>query len=559
MTKRLFLLILVVLFSLLTPAPALAGKDYHAERFDVQLDLQPGGDLTVTETVEFRFEGGPFTYVYRHLSWKNTDGITFLDASLDGLPLSQGAEAGQVEVENGDPLKVTWHFAPLSDETHIFSVRYKLAGALGTGAEDILERDVVPADHGYAIKNFSVHLNYADGVLPLEAPSLDRDFELVRTDVGVRLTATDIAEDERVTLTARFPAHSLAQSVPQWQAREQAESAAAARILPLGFLSGLATLLLGGLGLFTYIRANRRELNPPPQMVLPNPPADLPPALAGKLTGLSQNFVGTLFDLAQRGALTLREEKGNWGTTNYLLERTSAGLDLRPHEQALLALAFQPGHSQVSLAEVGNRMAYQSSAFDQALEQELIQRGWFDPQRKQKRNALIAAGFLFLLGGLILFIIGAVGAGVTLMQPSFLAPLAVILAGLGFGVFFLSIPLLIHATTYSELTPAGEEQKVRWKGFHAYLDQVSQGKEPAIRPDTFERYLAFAAVFGLGAAWAGTFQRLGGVPLPAWFQSLAGSDGDISAMLAVMTAADSAGASGSADGGGAGGDSSGAG
>jgi hypothetical protein len=46
----------------------------------------------------------------------------------------------------------------------------------------------------------------------------------------------------------------------------------------------------------------------------------------------------------------------------------------------------------------------------------------------------------------------------------------------------------------------------------------------------------------------------------AWFQSLAGSDGDISAMLAVMTAADSASYSGGADGDSAGGgDSSGAG
>jgi hypothetical protein len=135
------------------------------------------------------------------------------------------------------------------------------------------------------------------------------------------------------------------------------------------------------------------------------------------------------------------------------------------------------------------------------------------------------------------------------------------LAGLGGGAFVLSIPLLIYAATYSPHTQEGEAQKVLWNSFRPYLDQVSHGREPAIRPDTFERYLAFAAVFGLGAAWAKSFQKLGGVPLPTWFQSPAGSDGDFIAMVAVMTASDTASQSGGGDGGGgaSGGGSSGAG
>jgi hypothetical protein len=175
--------------------------------------------------------------------------------------------------------------------------------------------------------------------------------------------------------------------------------------------------------------------------------------------------------------------------------------------------------------------------------------------------SLIVSGFLALLAGMGLFIAGAIGVGVTLTSQPFIATLSTILMGLGGGTFALSIPLLIFAGSYSPLTPGGEEQKIRWNGFRTYLDQVSHGRETALRPDTFERYLALAAVFGLGAAWAKHFQTLGGVPLPTWFQSLAGSDGgDISAMLAMMTAANSASYSGGADGGSTGGgDSSGAG
>ncbi len=109
---------------------------------------------------------------------------------------------------------------------------------------------------------------------------------------------------------------------------------------------------------------------------------------------------------------------------------------------------------------------------------------------------------------------------------------------------------MIYAGSYSPLTPAGEEQKVRWKNFCAYLDQVSRGREPAIRADTFERHLAFVAAFGLGEAWAKTFQKLGGVPLPAWFRALPGSEGDFGAMVAVMSSADTSASYGGADGGG---------
>jgi uncharacterized protein (TIGR04222 family) len=558
MTKKLLPLILVLLLALILPAPALAGKDYHAERFDIQLDLLPGGEVLVTETVTFRFECGPFTYVFRNLSQVNTDGITFLEASLDGVPLSLGAQAGQVEVENGGPLKITWHFAPVSDQTRTFTLRYRIAGLIRTGAEDTLIRDVIPAEHDYRIETVSVFLNYLDGVWPLEAPTLNRAFDSSPTDTGTRLTASGVAVDQRVTLTARFPAKSLAQTAPQWQAREQDEAAAAARTLPFGLFSGLAALFLGGLGLFTYIRANQRDLNLPAQTILPSPPTDLPPAIAGKLLGMSNNATGTLFDLAQRGLLTLREEKGAWGATHYILERSQASPNLHPHEQTLLDLAFKPGEIQANLAEVGSRVI-SSGSFDQALEQELIQRGWFDPQRKEKRNGLVAVGFLALIGGMGLFIAGAVGVGVMLTNQQVIATFSAIMMGLGGGTFMLSVPLLIYAGTYSLLTPTGEEQKIRWNGFRAYLDQVSQGRETALRPDTFEHYLALAAVFGLGAAWARHFQTLGGVPLPAWFQSMTGSDGDFSAMLGMITASDSASYSGGADGGSSGGDSSGAG
>ncbi len=161
-----------------------------------------------------------------------------------------------------------------------------------------------------------------------------------------------------------------------------------------------------------------------------------------------------------------------------------------------------------------------------------------------------------------LFIASLIGINIVLDNLN-LVTLIAALAGISAGMFLLSIGLLIYAATFSILTPLGEEQMARWKGFAEYLKQVSKGKEPAIRPDYFERYLAYAAVFGLGKKWAEYFQTLGGVPLPVWFRATTGNNANFGAIVAVMSASDSSGSSAGGGGGGgagaSGGGSSGAG
>ena len=39
------------------------------------------------------------------------------------------------------------------------------------------------------------------------------------------------------------------------------------------------------------------------------------------------------------------------------------------------------------------------------------------------------------------------------------------MAGISAAVFFVSIAVFIYSATYSVLTPEGEEQAARWKGF----------------------------------------------------------------------------------------------
>jgi hypothetical protein len=74
-----------------------AAKDYRAERYDVTLNLDRHGKLAVVETVEtvdFRFLGGPFHFVFRDLDTGYTDGISHVRAS----------GPGNVEISNDSPI-----------------------------------------------------------------------------------------------------------------------------------------------------------------------------------------------------------------------------------------------------------------------------------------------------------------------------------------------------------------------------------------------------------------------------------------------------------------------
>lgn len=540
---------LVFLAALLFVLPASALKEYDAGRFDVQIDLQEDGSAVVTETVEFNFRGDPFTYAFREISAAQTDGLTFLDASMDGVPMAEGTAAGQVEVERGDPLKVTWHFPPAADTSHVFTVRYLAEGVIRKGDADSLVWRAVPEDHDYAIGRSAVTLTYPEKATLLEPPSLSRAFESFATDSSVQLAGGGLAPDEDLILTARFAPNSITEATPGWQVRSVESAAALRRGLPIGLLAGLVTLVLGGLALFSYARANRRELNVGPVVSTPDPPANTSPAIVGKLTSQPHTVMGAIFDLAQRGFLEIREEAGFLGSRKHWLVRRNGSGSLQTFEWGLLDALFEAGETEVNLSQVPTRLGRNKPLFEEPLEQELVQRGWLDPERKRRRTALLVAVVLGLILSLAVLGFGlAVGRASLSASPDWL-PVVAALAGISVGLFVLSIPSLIYASTYSPLTPDGEEQVARWNGFARYLKLVSKGKEVLSRPEYFERYLAYAAVFGLGKDWARYFQQLGGVPLPVWFHATAGQDGDFAAIVAVMSASDSAGASGGGDGG----------
>lgn len=538
-----------------------AGQSYHAERFDVVLSPQPGGGLLVTETVIFRFEGEPFTFVFRDISLVETDGIEFVSAGMDGVQLPQGSAPGQVELLPGDPFKITWHFAPTFNSTHSFELTYRARGAIRRDQADTLIWRAVPEEHEYTILTSRISLRAPQAAALLEAPTLQGAPAQVEWDTSQAvLTTGEIEPNKSLVVTARFPSGSLAQTMPTWQARQEQRSTQLRGALPWSAAAGSLVLLVGLAVLIAALQRGRREENPVPELDAArpvSPPSAAPPAAAARLAGGALPFMAALLDLARRGHLVISQKKSGWLRGNTFVVSKAESRDLlRPHEVILLESLFPGGllQTEQSISEAYTRLAQHSQAFNAALDDELREGGWLDEARHRLRRRLLGAGTMGLLLGLALFVAGALLAVTAAAAPALLA------AGVGAGLALAGLAALIAGASYSPWTARGEQEGRAWKGFSAYLRDVTRGREAVTRSDLFERYLAYAAGLGLGSAWAHFFQKQGAGIVPAWFQSLQTSgDANFGSFVAFMSAADSAAASGSDGGASAGGGASGGG
>jgi len=563
MVKRI-LLLAALLALCVAPQSAGAAKSYDAERFDVEWQLTEAGVLQVTETVVFRFQGGPFTYVYRDLPNDYADGIEFIGAALDGTPLPQGTQPNQVEVERGDPIVVTWHFEPTSDATRTFQLQYRVLGVIRQeGGADLFWWNALPTDYDYTIGSATVRLSYPPALQPAGPAEVRRgQAEMTQGAGQVTWVARDLKSDTPLTVALPFPPGSLISAPPGWQAR----AAEIQRNAPL-FAGAAAGLLGGGLAALAllWVRGRRPASAIAPAMARASTlPSRLPPAIAGALvapgaTPAAAHALATLFDLARRGLLTIEDApKERWFKSQSfyvrLLDRAPAGL--APYEQGLLDLMFsdKKGAHQdtVKLSDLATRLQSKLKLFSEPLKAALVEGSWIDPKRQATARRFMILGIVLMLMMLPLGALGALLAAKYGAWPFLLVAVA----------FILGLVSLIMSGTYSPLSDEGAREAMRWQGFVAYLKDVIKGREAGWDVRLFEQYLPYATAFNAAQGWAKTFEKRGGAQIPAWFRSVnEAGDASLGSFVAMISATHTAtvSASGAGGGGAGGGGGSGAG
>lgn len=559
MKRKIFALLLLFLLVWLSIPSSAAAKSYYAERYDVDLAIQTGGALAVTETVVLRFDGGPYTFFFREIEYNRLDSIENVRAYLDDALLPEGSGAGQVEIERGDVLRITWHMPPTSDTARTFRLEYTVLGAVRSiaDADQIIWR-AIPEDHEYNIQRSQVVLHYPAGLQPLSAPELDgANGEALRVGAGAGFNIPGVDADQAVDVSVAFPAGSLVSQPPAWQVTEEQKRRETTTAVPFGLGAAGLVGLLGAAALIGFFQRTRRDDLAPLffSSQQQTPPGDLAPALAAKLAGGSNPAMATLFDLAQRGVLQIEMKQGFFKTKQFELILVPGNHRLRTHESVLLDALFDDRRGRrerISFSDLGTRLASQQKKIDEPLNVQLKQMGWVDEEREGQRKRLVGYGVAVMLLG------GVVAVMAIFPLPT---PVRAMLLGAGIAMFFTGLVGAIGGAAFSTLTATGMQQAAAWRSFTIYLKNVSQGREAAIRPDMFELYLPLAAGFGIAAGWSKFFEGQQNVPLPAWLLPLENAGVRFSDVTAAIIASQTASSSASSDGAGAasGGGSSGAG
>ncbi len=546
-----------------------AAKSYFAERFDVRVDVQQNGDLLVTETVVFRFEGGDFTFAFRDIAKNELDSLEVIDLRMDGQQLARGSQPGQAQVvEDGDSVEVTWHFEATRDTSRTFELTYRVAGNLRQANQrDSLVWQVIPMDHEYVINSSEIRLVYPAGVQPLTDPLLRGRESQAQHEAGETIfRLSDIPANESLVLEAQFPPGALIQQPPAWQAAQIERNRQLLGGLP--YAGGLAALIaVAAAGLFGRARRSSRVEAPLsiPTGVLSSPPDDLSPAAASFLInngrGTVSQVFGVVLDLARRGQITLafQESGGLFKARDFVVQKAAVDAKERPHEAYVANLLFDPKVSGKGggyyLSVFGQKMVQQLSGFNRTLQEDLIRQGLILENNVHLRRNMNLLATALILAAFALGIAAFVLIGVT----QSLALVGVILLGAGLGLVIAAMLGWISAAQVAVLTPAGLARRERWRAFQEYINSLTKREnQTLLQGEWLEAYLPYAVAFEMGDRWVKTFRDRGLSTMLSWARTAAGGGIDSSVLTAVIITS-TADASGGSGGGGGGGGSSGAG
>jgi hypothetical protein len=128
----------------------------------------PDASLDIAETVRFTFRGGAFTYVSRDIPKRQVDRIFDVAAYMDGAPAVVSID------ETGRRVRVHWRFRAASESTHVFTLSYRVEGAIrDESGRALLHWRAIPEDRDYRILAASIAIDYPAGDLasPPEVPT----------------------------------------------------------------------------------------------------------------------------------------------------------------------------------------------------------------------------------------------------------------------------------------------------------------------------------------------------------------------------------------------------
>ncbi len=236
------------------------------------------------------------------------------------------------------------------------------------------------------------------------------------------------------------------------------------------------------------------------------PPESMRPGLIGTLfdeVAHPLDVSATIVDLAVRGYLKIEEiEATGWfGSNDWQLTRLKPSDGLATYETLLLDGLFEDGDT-VKFGDLKTTFATKFANVQNALYQELVDRGWYHRSPSATRSMWIGIAI-----GLLVASIGLVA--VAAMFTAFgIVPLPLVLGAIAFLVVSGRMPAR---------TGKGTAAYRRSVGFRRFIVEAETERARfAERAGLFYEYLPYAIVFGATKQWAKAFEGLN-LPAPDWY------------------------------------------
>ncbi len=485
-------------------------RSWEFEEFDVAIQINKDASFNVVEKQTINFRGN-FHFVTRSILKRRLDKITDI----------------KVVEENGDSLKnVSYSVSEnnsyyiirvdfdLTDVTKTFLFKYKVWGGIGYFSDyDELYWNAISAEREVPIKRSIVKVT-----LPEEV-SKDQLKQAVYTDAKNHSEkildsktflwkAEDLPANSNFTIVCGFPKDIIYEPFTR--------SVTFSLLVKLAsFLGVVLVFMIMFILWFTKGRDKGRRKTIIAEY---NPPDNLRPGELGLLIKekFQNKFItATLIDLAIRGYLKIieKEKKGLFGKgKDYSFECLSKSLaDLKGYEKLLLEGIFG-SKTEVDLKDLENKFYREVSRIEEALYQSVDQHHYFFANPKNVRAAYFSFAGLLAAGGLAI-----------IFWAHFLSK-----GFLGVALITMAMIIFLFGRKMAARTKVGSLAYEHSLGFREYLHTAERYRLQKLTPETFEKFLPYAMVFGVEKEWAEKFKNIYQNRTPNWYVS---SDGTFSAIV----------------------------
>ena len=447
MAHRCAVLIPIVLgFFLSLDAPVRAqDKTYALSDYDVRLTLRADGTYRVEETIRFDFQQGTFTFGTRTIPKGR------IDALYDVQVTSPDASITEVTQEDDGAASIRWTF-PERTRPATFALSYTVAGALNADdGDNVIDWQAIGDGWDVPIRDIDVTVSVPFGDVPRDSIAVQPADEATLDRTGAGWTASfahdALAPGDGYRVIVRFP-ERIAVAEPE-DDQEGLMVLTTAGLLVIGLIGGVVVLTM-----WSGPSVDPETVDDPQRPDLSLPHAAF--LAHDSSTGRSRMFSAVLFDLAQRGHVTLRrEQRDSWLESDDVVTVTvdTDRFGLTDFENALL--------DEVQQHDTLKAFGQQTSSYRheqlESVRERVIERGWFRSY-EARSNRLVVVGVL----------LAAAAVGLPFLLTGWAAFLAVGLLG-GPG-----LAALMGGSLRYVITASGAQRKAQ---VLAYLDATREQVE----------------------------------------------------------------------------------